>query len=190
MKYEDQEIIRLRSLERKKKFTNCITGMYADEILYKFNKMQAFEHYVFMMPETFQEMDPILAIKKYPSGCRPQLILTDGTGTINFTFSLYRESVEPGTTEAAIEQLKTIIKTMHPTYRFTGGGSMDGKNYHLSWTEFNSNSLDGGVFNLLTVISFSDSFMIGMFNCPLKEKHSWKPIMLEVLNTVESEVEG
>lgn len=188
MKYQDEELIRLRNLEKKKKFNNCQTGMYAGEVLYHFNNFKIFDQYVLMIPDTFREMDPALATKKYPSDSRPQIILTDETGTVNFTFSLYRESIEPGTTQAAIEQIKIIIKTMHPTYRFAGGGSIDGKDNHLSWTEFNSCSLDGSVYNLLAIIDFNNNFIIGMFNCPQNNKISWKPIMLEVLNTFESEV--
>lgn len=186
MKYEDETIVRLRNCQKKKKYKDSSTGMYVGETLLNFREILLFQSYCVMIPEPFGIMEQELAQKKYPSIKRPQFILSDEKGMVNFSFNLYDKKIEPGTPEGVLGQFKIIIQAAYPGVQFMGDGCLDGNKYHSCWFGFCSNSLDGGVFNLLSLTDLREQFILGMFNCSENDWILWKPLMLEVLSTIDT----
>ncbi|MFW6680931.1 hypothetical protein ACOAOT_25210 [Lacrimispora sp. AGF001] len=184
MKYKDEQIALMRNEQKKSKYVNSETGMYVGDSLINFHQMELLSFFKIMMPEEFTQMDPGLAAKKYPSVDRPQLIMTDEEGEVNFTFSLFEQEIEAEKIDGTLNQFQIMITTAQPANKFMGRGHIESDEYRCGWMEFKSHTLDGAVYNILSITVIKERFLLGLFNCPYEEWMEWKPVMLELLNTI------
>lgn len=185
MKYLDERLVMLRRCQIKKKYYNSVTGMYVGEELLHFQEMGLPGNGTVKIPENFSRMEPGLAQRKYPSVNRPQLILSNPGGTVNITFNIY-EILEEDTSsvEDMLDSFKRIVQTAQPSVTFAGRGSMETGGCQRGWLEFKSVSLDGRIYNLLSLTRLCRCSVLGMFNCPDQEMVSWRPVFLEVAATI------
>ncbi len=190
MKYKDEQIVLLRNNQKKRKYVNTETGMYVGEKLKKFHMIELLSYFEVMMPEDFTEMDSDLAGKKYPSVDRPQVIMTDEEGEVNFTFSLFEQEVEAEKIDGTLNQFQIMITTAQPANQFMGRGHVGNEEYQSGWLDFKSHTLDGTVYNILSITALKERFLLGLFNCPYEEWLDWKPVMLELLNTIRRKEEA
>ena len=190
MKYKDEQIALMRNEQKKSKYVNSETGMYVENIFIKFHQIELLSFFRIMMPEEFTQMEPKLAAKKYPSVDRPQLIMTDEEGVVNFTFSLFEEEIEAEKIDGTLNQFQIMITTAQPANKFMGKGHIETNKYRCGWMEFKSHTLDGAVYNILSIIVIKERFILGLFNCPYEEWLDWKPVMLELLNTINEKEES
>ena len=86
--------------------------------------------------------------------------------------------------EGTLDQFKILIQMAQPANQFMDGGTLKGGTVSGSWMDFKSYSLDGPLYNLVSITGFNDSFVMGMFNVPYGNWVRWKPIVLEVLKTI------
>lgn len=183
MKYLDKEIVRLRNEQKKSRYINTVTGMYAGNVLITFERTEIFPGIFVRLPEGFGDMDANLASKKYPSDHRPQVIRTDDNGEVNFTFNLFHETISSDQMEGTLDQFKILIQMAQPANQFMDGGALKGE-ASGSWMDFKSYSLDGPLYNIISLTGFTETFVMGMFNIPYGNWRRWKPIVLEVLKTI------
>lgn len=186
MRYWDEEIALLRNRQKKRRYVNSMTGMYVGERLFHFRDIELSEGIHVRIPEGFDRMPSELAEKKFPSIHRPQIILSDSEGSICLTFSLYEGSAgEPEAVEEMLESFRQILKGFQPSIRFTDSGSQEDGEKMRGWIGFISSSLGGGIYNVLSFLRLRRHSVLGMSSCPEQEMGAWKPIMLEVLATIE-----
>lgn len=184
MKYKDEQIALMRNEQKKSKYVNSETGMYVGDSLINFHQIELLSFFKIMMPKEFTQMDPELEAKKYPSVNRPQLIMTDVEGEVNFTFSLFEQEIEAEKIDGTLNQFQIMITTAQPANKFMGRGHIENDEYRCGWMEFKSYTLDGAVYNILSITVTKEKFLLGLFNCPYEAWLEWKPVMLELLNTI------
>ncbi len=168
MEYTDEQIILLRNSQKKKMYVNSETGMYVGDNLIKFHRIELLSFFEIMMPEDFTVMTPDMAEKKYPSADRPQIIMTDEEGEVNVTFSLFEQKVEAEKISGTLSQFQTMIMAAQPANQFMGRGQIENEKYQSGWMEFKSHTLDGTVYNILSITALQERLLLGSLIAPMK----------------------
>lgn len=187
MGYEDERIIALRRKERKRLFDNVKNGIYVKEQLYTFKEVTLFEETLFiMLPEGF-----ILAAEKdiafkYPSVFRPQIIVSDVSGKINFTFSEFDQFVEWEQLPLLLQGLQTVILNTNPSVVLFHSEKKDIEDHSVPWIDFKSYSIDGPLYNFVFLFLNHDKTILGMFNCPYSERRDWNILFIKCIETIKT----
>lgn len=89
MEFTDEVLIRAMNVHKAGQQGNIYSGIFIREELFEFEKQVLFEERMsIMLPKKFVDMPLDMAKRKYPMEQRPQIIKTNETGDINFTFNL------------------------------------------------------------------------------------------------------
>lgn len=187
MAFLDEKIVEKRQALKQQSHRNIYNQeVYAGNAVYHFVPTRLFEGNVqVMLPDTFIDMPELLASVKYPSQQRPQVIKTGATGTVNFCFNLFIAPIQVDQIENAALTFRSILQRTQPSLI-----QMEQKNINLeknciSWFDFRSFSLDEQIYNLLFVTSIGGKLMNGTMNCPAPLMRAWKPIMQQVVLSIE-----
>lgn len=187
-KYFDEEIIRAKREEKKKKFTTIQTGMYAGEILLDFKKEELFDNKIhIMLPSQFIVMDPETAKKKYPSEKRPSLIYTDESGEVNLTFSLFEQYAGGSQIEGTLARYQALLRKGRQDAEMLSRGAWETAGIYCGWFDFRNNALDEVLYNLLAIAGLKKYLILGMFNCMLDDRDKWREIMEQILRSIQEE---
>ncbi|MBR3772061.1 MAG: hypothetical protein IKL07_07315 [Clostridium sp.] len=139
-----------------------------------------------VLPKSYSIMDEALAKKKYPDDDRPAYIYTSEDSTVNFTYSIEEGIVE----ENEIPELKNLIlkemKRLHPASEVEQDELIETKGgKHCAVFGMEIPILDGSVYNASFFYAVSNGLLIGSFNCDASDKKQWKPVLIEMLSTLE-----
>lgn len=187
-KYLDEEIIRAKREEKKKKYTTIQTGMYAGDILLDFRMQELFDGRIqIMMPSQFTRMDIETAKKKYPSEMRPNLIYTDESGEVNLTFSLFEQYAGSSQIEGTLRRYQELIRKGRQDAEMLSRGSWEIEGTYCGWFDFRNNALDEVLYNLLAVVGLKKYLILGMFNCMYDDRDKWRDIMERILRSIQGE---
>lgn len=187
-KYRDEEIIRERLEEKKKAFNSVHTGMYAGDILLNFVKKELFHGKIhILLPEQFKEMEAETAKRKYPSENRPDRIFTDSSGEVDFTFSLFEQSVSSSQIEGSIGKFKALLRKSRQDVEIIGRGSFEAPGISCGWFDFRNHAIDEVVYNLLAIAGTKKYMILSMFNCVYEDRDKWKEVMEQILRSIEEE---
>lgn len=184
--FEDEQIAALRYEEKKKKYNNIRTGVYVGDDLIKFTEYRLFDSRMcILLPDHFSDMDSENARKKYPSEQRPQIIKTNQSGTVNFTFSLIEEEVRPEQLNGLRDGFHKAIKRLQPADIFLDQGEVPAYDRFCSWMDFRSYALDNDIYNLMFLCIIGGQLLLGMFNCPLREWMDWKEVLTQIMMSLK-----
>lgn len=183
MEFLDYKIVEQKRKEKKKKYVNVITGMYAGEELINFGEETIFNDICLYIPSRFRIMGAE-AKKKYPSDSRPQIIMTNENNDINLTFSLFEQTIQKEELERTIDDFHLMISAIQPYNLFYEKGTLCTNGINSRWMDFKSYAFTGEMYNLLTVFAINHQMLIAMFNCPFSMVQQWKTIMLEIIKSV------
>lgn len=138
-----------------------------------------------MLPKSFVQMDPDMAKKKYPSEQRPETILTDGTGTVNFMFQYMEAEVNDDTIERFRNQIFGMMKRVNPGIKEREIGSVEVSGKRIAYVEFSNPAMDGKLYNLMIYLAVKGQPLMGSFNCRTKEMKYWRPVAFEMMQSIE-----
>lgn len=138
-----------------------------------------------MLPKNFVQMDPDMAKKKYPSEQRPETILTDGTGTVNFMFQYMEAEVSDDTIERFRNQIFGMMKRVNPGIKEREIGSVEVSGKRIAYVEFSNPAMDGKLYNLMIYLAVKGQPLMGSFNCRTKEMKYWRPVAFEMMQSIE-----
>jgi hypothetical protein len=138
-----------------------------------------------MIPKEFTDMDLETAKIKYPMEQRPQTILTDSTGTVNFLFSYMDQQITNDETEMVRDKLLSIMMRVNPGIKPQTRGKevISGKN--TAYVEFSNPAIDGKLYNLMFFIELDKRVLMGSFNCLTKSAKYWQKPAFEMMQSIK-----
>ena len=146
-----------------------------------------------MLPKDFTEMTSEVAKMKYPSEERPNLILTDPSGTVNFWVSTTEEFLPEKEIENVRDQMFSMIQRLNPGIKPQQSGVEQIMSKTFAYIEYSNPAIEGKVYNLMFIFTINDKMTIACFNCSTKEAKYWKSPMFEMMKSMvftSSEKEG
>lgn len=189
MRYGDEENLALRqeTLYKARLDINNTAEINGDQLT--FARRMLFEDKMSMvLPEQFEEMEREQARFKYPSEFRPQIILTDRSGTVNFTFSyLEQESVSNDTITDKQKDLQMASKRMRPANVFGEVKIIETGVLTIPWYSSRATAFDADVFVVQFLAAIDTKLMMGGFSCVYGEHEDWQIRLPQCLSTIRDE---
>lgn len=182
----DEEIIELKERKKESIHNNIYEGVYINHHMYEFEKENLFQDSMsIMLPKDFITMPTKMAKIKYPSESRPQIIKTDYSGSINFTFSLFNMPIKENQIEGACKNFKKLLRNLQPSNTFFDEENRTSNGKCISLFDYKSNAVDCQVYNIVYVTSINGNILHGIFNCRYVDMEKWKPIANQVIDSIE-----
>lgn len=184
----DRVIIKQRREQRKRECQTIETGMYAGDQLITFSKTNMFDnHFSICLPDSFIDMPEEYINAKYILEECPQVIKTEGTGEIVFSFQMVNYPLAASDVEAEAEQIKKLLKRIFPFHIFMENGVLSKDSEYVAWIDYKSFGIDQPLYQYLYITSVKGQMMLGMFHCPFREMNSWKTIIIKIMETIHTE---
>lgn len=186
MEHIDGDVAFLRRIAERKNYITLETGMYVDEEPIEFERKELPGGKIaVVLPKDFTLMTPEAAAIKYPSIHRPEIIYSNAMGTVNFAFSHKAEAIAIFQLKTCAAQFKEAIKRTNPAIIFYESGEMPVGKTELHYFDFQSFSFDMQTYNLMYISIIENKVLHGVFNCPAKFADEWKPIVRQILGTID-----
>ena len=190
--YGDEEFIYLMGMDEEveqPKYETGITDGYIvmnEEKVIFMRKFQLDKKFSVIMPEKFKLMSKEVAELKYPSIERPEWIYTNEDTTVNFTFT-HREEDEASNEE--IPEVKDILQPLamrlYPASEVIDSETLEVNGINISYYDFIAPALDVDIYTLTFMFSLEERVVLGGFNCPEEVMDDWKPIFLQMMESIE-----
>lgn len=179
--FKDEDIAEARYWERRKKYTGIETGIYSGGEFLEFSECCLFDKKVgIVLPVVFKDMQPEDVIRKYPSEQRPQIIKTNMDGSVNFTFNLVEQKMEPDQLESAVYDFTSVMKRLFPTNICLKIETGQGERLPYASMEFTSAAINENVYNMLVLSPVGDELLMMLFNCPYERRTEWSRCLLQI----------
>lgn len=179
--YKDEEIAEERYWARRRKFTGIETGIYSGMEFLEFCETKLFQDKVgVVLPVSFTEMTIGEAKKKYPSEQRPQVIMTNQDGTINFAFNLLEQKLEAEMLEAAVRDFVRVMKRLYPTNICLKIETGQGIHLPYASMEFTSIAVNENLYNMVMLLPIGDELLMLLFNCPFDKRGEWTQCLTQI----------
>lgn len=142
------------------------------------------------IPNGFYEADEDTTASIFFSKNRPELVLINPSAHSGLTFQtailekktfvldLYHER----------EQMIQILKRADEKNVFYDQGNISG-NVPMVWFDYKSFAADERVYNMMFLILSDRKMMVGTFYCIFKDYDKWRPVILRMLETIQTEEE-
>lgn len=154
------------------------------------NKLKWFPSIGFALevPDDFLEADKENSTLIYYSENRPDLVLVHSSAHAGLTFQtailenktyamdLYHER----------ERICQILRQTDGKNVFYDQGNVTG-NLPVIWFDYKSFSGDEWIYNMIFLILSSGKLVIGSFNCIFNDHEKWRPVILKMLKTIQTE---
>lgn len=142
------------------------------------------------IPDGFFEADEEKTASVFFSKNRPELVLINPSAHSGLTFQtailekktyvldLYHER----------EKMIQILKRADEKNVFYDQGNISG-NVPMVWFDYKSFASDERVYNMMFLILSDRKMMVGTFYCIFKDYDKWRPVILRMLETIQTEEE-
>ncbi|WP_310603813.1 hypothetical protein [Anaerosporobacter sp.] len=214
MGYEDEIVIEAMNAYKVNERGDIYKGVYIKEELFEFERQELFEGTMsIMLPKKFIDMPYEYAKIKYPSENRPEIIKTNEMGDVNFTFSVVDTILTNEMVKEAKEGMRMIIKRIQPANVFFDNEEMNiwednvaiekesigTKNSNendaieerecitIGWFDFKSHGLDEKIYQFWYCFPMEGKMVHGIFNCIYSDHILWKPLLLQVIQSIRDE---
>ncbi|MDR2889863.1 MAG: hypothetical protein LBV33_08525 [Lachnospiraceae bacterium] len=141
------------------------------------------------LPNEMNDMDPISVRVKYPSDRRPQVIKSNRSNNICFTFSVLGTASTDRVTDVDVEmqlaKAKSVIKAINQSHVIYDEGRVSAKDAPILWFDYRGYAVDGNYYDLLFMFRLDDLIVLGNFQCEFEAYHIWKHAVLKLLGTIE-----
>lgn len=142
------------------------------------------------IPGGFEETGRKKASSVFFSKNRPEMILVNPHEHAGLTFQ--NAILENGMTvidlEAEGERIRRILKQADGKNVFYDQGNVSGTIPAL-WFDYKSFAADERVYNMMFLILSDRKMMVGTFYCIFKDYDKWRPVILRMLETIQTEEE-
>lgn len=187
MGFLDQDIVGIRRLKRLKKENK----FYVKGEILALEERSLFDNKVKVrLPDTFTNMPLEVAKKKYPSENRPEVILTNAGGDVNFSFNLLDQKVEASQLEEVNNHFRDVIKQVNPATIFydTKVEEVDGRTF--AWFDFKGYAVDAEIYYIYFVTTIYGQLLHGIFNCIIQDRDEFLKIVFHCIHSVDEWTEG
>lgn len=139
----------------------------------------------FILPEAFAIMPKELAEIKYPSIQRPDEIYSNNETTVNFTVSLKNDTATNEDIPNAKDAIQQAVMRVYAASKVIDSETIEVADLNIAFFDFVTPAIDMDVYNMLFFFSLDDRIMLGSFNCPQEDMDVWKPVVTQILESVE-----
>jgi hypothetical protein len=154
--------------------------------VYEFEERHFFEELMTVyLPKEFTELPEHLRRMKYPYEQRPQIIQSDDTGAVTFTFSKLDQELEEESVEELTLEMKGIIKRTNPAHVFFSEAVEEKDGRHIGYFEFKSPALDQFIYQIMFFFVLGEVTGMGTFSCPYKEYEAWRETAFQVIGSIK-----
>ncbi|SFR89053.1 hypothetical protein [Anaeromicropila populeti] len=187
----DELVIVEKRKKMKEKYNKISTGMYIRNEVMQFKCFNFFnERMEIWLPDTFVKMPSAIAQVKYPSSQRPQIIMTDLSSSVNFTFSLFDMEIDKEDIEDTCKGFQSIIKKVQPANVFYENDTWELGKTKVSWFDYKASAIDADIYNIVYVTSIGKNILHGIFNCMDQESADWKEAAFQVIQSIKDLTRG
>lgn len=184
--YGDEEIIKLLNEYKKGVQGDIYSGYIIREDFHKFVQRDIFENKLSMfVPLRFKKME----IEEMQSMILPErfdVLYVNSKGNIQLAFKLIDVKITWEELKNSVEKIKEGIKTVSPSSSFYDSGiiKIDGGT-GVKWFDYKNVYNSSSVYMLCFYLQVMGKMLDGKFLCDYRKAKYWKPIFLEMLNTIE-----
>ncbi|UHA74781.1 hypothetical protein [Paenibacillus sp. 481] len=137
------------------------------------------------IPTEFEDMPEHLRKLKYPYEQRPQIIKSDGSGSINFTFNWIDQDLQEQWVKQMTDGMKSIIQKANPSNVFFSEGIEVVDNKQIGFFDFKSPALDGFIYHVMYFFELEGKTIMGTFNCLYIDHKQWRDFAFQVMRTIK-----
>lgn len=144
--------------------------------------------FVLKIPDGFEETGREKAAFVFFSKNRPEMVLLNPKEHAGLTFQAARlkHKISVLKLEDEEKQIRQILKQADGKIVFYDQGSLSGDTPAL-WFDYKSFAADERVYNLMCLFLSNEKLMIGTFYCMFQDYDRWKPAILKMLETIQTE---
>lgn len=186
--FGDEQFIRHMGREYNQPHKNNILDGYIiiDEEKISFERRTILDERVsVLMPESFVIMPLELAEKKYPAIQRPDEIYTNNDTSVNFCVSLKNDKATNEDIPRAKDMIQQAVMRMHSGSKVISSEIIGAKGIKIAYFDFCSAAIDTDIYNMMFFLSVDNRIVVGSFNSPWQNMDVWKPVIEQILETVE-----
>lgn len=189
MKYTDEELIKLVNKHKTMTYGSMEEGLIIREKEYKFLENSLYDDKVkVLLPESFHDMDPEIVKMKYPMEQRPTIIKTNEESTIDVSFNLTEGEFHKEYTENMLEYLMNVIKNFQAgTIMIDHNVEINQHELMIGWFDYMRPVIDGRLYCLIFFFELEGRFLTGGCLCSEKDMVNWKPVFMQILNSIRLE---
>lgn len=184
MEFLDEQIIEIRNKNRKISLEN---GVFIKGEFVEFEEVKLFDKKMsILLPKTFIDMPKKIALIKYPSNQRPQVIKTDLLGATNFAFNLFDQPVTTKQLPEVVKTFKNMIQKVNPANIFYEEKTEPLEDGMVSWFDFKGYAIDEQIYYIYYVTVIDGKLLHGIFNCMMKDLEEYKEIAQLVMHSIKN----
>jgi len=186
--FGDEQFIYHMGREYNKPHVNNISDGYIiiDEVKVAFERRTVLAGRLsVLMPESFVIMPLELAEKKYPAIQRPEEIYTNNETTVNFCVSLKNDKAANEDMPHVKDVIQPAVMRMHSGSKVISSEVIEVSGIKIAYFDFCSAAIDADIYNMMFFLSVDNRIVVGSFNCPWQNMDVWKPVIEQMLETVE-----
>ncbi|WP_077612642.1 hypothetical protein [Clostridium sp. Marseille-P2415] len=146
--------------------------------------------FLLKIPAGFEEIRREKAASVFFSKNRPEMVLVNSHEHAGLTFQTARLENERAVMnlEDERERMRQILKRADEKNVFYDQGNVSG-NIPVAWFDYKSFAADERVYNMMFLFLSEGKLMIGTFYCIFKDYDRWRPKILKMLGTIQTEEE-
>lgn len=189
MGYQDEVILRLMQRKKKNALKKIMSGsvISIDGNLYTFVNTVLFQdRFSMLLPSEFVDMPEDMTQQKYLYRATPQLIKTNMDGSVVFSVSSFALSNYKVTEEQLYDRLLATLRLMRSSDRIFTQETIDTGTSIVKTFDFRCSVLDGSVYNVVFTTSDNEQIFYGVLSCPYRSIEWWKPVMIQVVNSIRT----
>lgn len=81
--------------------------------------------------------------------------------------------------------MKKLFRKIQPANIYRDEGLIEKENINIGWFDFKSPTMDVALLNIMYCANCNGKTLQGVFNAPYSDWQIWKPIMIEVVKSIE-----
>ncbi len=154
---------------------------------YEFEETDFFDEKLRMyIPNNFEDMSEGARKLKYPSENRPEIIKCNKDGSIAITLKLIDSPLDDEHVEQLRDTMKLINKRLNPANLYFDEGILEVDEKKIGYFDFKSSAIDDFLYNFIFLLELQEKTVMGTFSCGYCEREMWKDVVLEMVNTIET----
>lgn len=139
------------------------------------------------VPKYYEEMDEKLKKIKYPNEGRPQVLLTDRTGTVNIGLNKIDEQLEEEDLCEFRDLMKNSFKQIYPTAKIVDVGDTKVEDNTIAYYSFINSAMGGKLYYLVGAFIVQNFIVVISMSCLKKDMEDWSLLFYGILNSMEFE---
>ena len=186
--YLDEQILKKRENRLKEIYSTLKSGVYIQGCILTFNREVIHDLFSMMIPKSFDIMPENYAKVKYTSEFRPQYLLTSADLTVNLGFNVFPDHLTTTDMKQVVERVKQTLQNGPNATKFKE--AMTIKELDGYYFDFRQHVMDSDIYQMMAFFRINQQLHQFSFNCLYSRFSDWKPIALQMLESIEYEKKG